>query len=157
MNDFLGSVLDVVADLEPREVVGALMVGLGLALSVSGLYALRRRKAHDAPTLLVGLLLLACTASMAVAAGYVRYAEKLGRTSGGPFNGASFGGVPPGSSGHVPTWGFAWTEGDVDDDARAERGAPRSFHRADEGGKAPGEARPSGDVPWGERRPYLGP
>jgi hypothetical protein len=60
--------------------IGALVIGFVLALALSGLYTLWRRKASDPFTLMTGLMVVGMTASMALTIGYAR--EKYGPVLG---------------------------------------------------------------------------
>lgn len=78
MLSFFTSVQNMVIDRSTDELIGALMVALGLSLTMTGIYALGRRKVSDASVLMSVLMLLANAASMALAAGYVFHAERGG-------------------------------------------------------------------------------
>src|SRR4051794_18794188 len=95
MNEYLDSLANALVDMRPKELIGALVIGLVLAQALTGPYRLLRRKGADDLMLMRGLILLASAASMALAVGYARYARVLDRESDGPFNGVVFRGRAP--------------------------------------------------------------
>jgi hypothetical protein len=73
MTTFFTSVLNVVADRLPEELVGALLIALGLSLLMSGVFRLARRRVSDSLALICGQMILVSIGSMVLSAGYVRY------------------------------------------------------------------------------------
>jgi hypothetical protein len=81
MIETLRSTLDAFIDRSPGDLIGAVMIALTLALAMTGLYALlRRRKPTSEPlTGLIVLMLVANVASMALAGGYLTKTWKAER------------------------------------------------------------------------------
>jgi hypothetical protein len=107
MIETLRSTFDVFVDRSPGDLIGAGMIALTLALAMTGLYALlRRRKLTSEPlTGLIVLMLLANVASMALAAGYLTKTWKAERgVPGGEKPTTAWwpppGGFKPGVPGH---------------------------------------------------------
>jgi hypothetical protein len=105
MIETLRSTLDVFLDRSPGDLIGAVMIALVLALAMTGLYALRRKKTAEPLIVLIALMLVANVASMALAAGYLVKAWKSeAKVPGGstPTTGMwpPSGGFKPGVPGH---------------------------------------------------------
>jgi hypothetical protein len=126
--EYARSVFDALSDRKPQELIGAIVVGMALAVAFSGLYRRWRRKVGDAQTLLCSLMLLANVASMTIAAGYLRYAGRDDQTPDGPFNGIVFDGGPP-----TPHRGpFGWPPWPPKEAFGGEVGPPpTAWHRVD--------------------------
>lgn len=75
MAAYLQTIYDLLFDLPAQVIIGGVMVGLVLSLILTGLYILLRRKAAEPMTLMAFLMLVGCTLSMAMAAGYMRYSR----------------------------------------------------------------------------------
>ena len=73
MTTFLDSISAVVLDRNARELIGALLVGLVVALLSRVAFLVARRTCLDQETLQCGVLLFASLSSMAFAAGYVHF------------------------------------------------------------------------------------
>jgi hypothetical protein len=71
MIETLRSTLDVILDRPPGDLIGAGMIALTLALAMTGLYALRRKKTGEPLIVLIVLMLCANVISMALVAGYL--------------------------------------------------------------------------------------
>ncbi|MFO0892590.1 MAG: hypothetical protein U0790_26040 [Isosphaeraceae bacterium] len=80
MRDYWGAVLDAVVDLQPDDLISAILLGLLQALALAGAYVYWRRKVSDVLPLLVGLMLLVSISSMALALGHARYRATTGPT-----------------------------------------------------------------------------
>jgi hypothetical protein len=63
-------------ELTADDMITAIMIGLVLAMALTGVYAIARRKASESLTLMVGLMILASIASMALAFGHARYKQE---------------------------------------------------------------------------------
>src|SRR5260221_6934649 len=81
MLDILQSTLNAVLDRSPKELLGGVLVALALAIAMAGLYALGRRKVGEPLTLVVGLMLFANVAAMALAIGYLEHSQRNYRQS----------------------------------------------------------------------------
>jgi hypothetical protein len=92
MNPQITSIVDVVVDRSPEELIGCVLTALVLALGLAGLFLLLRRKASDPSTLIICLALGSNLVAMTVAGAYVRYRLIGGRESnpGLPPPGARF-------------------------------------------------------------------
>jgi len=75
-------------DRSPQELIGAIAIALLVALVVTGLYELGRRKIKDGVMLMTGLVLLACVVSMALTAGF--FTRKRDASLRGPAAGAMY-------------------------------------------------------------------
>jgi hypothetical protein len=71
MIENLRSTFDILLDIKPGDLIGAVMIALTLALAMTGLYALRRKKMGEPMIVLIVLMLCANVTSMALAAGYL--------------------------------------------------------------------------------------
>jgi hypothetical protein len=76
---FLESINNAILNRSPDELIGALFVAAGVAVVVSGVYALGRRKSSPSPSFVGGLALASGALCMALAAGYIEYMETGGR------------------------------------------------------------------------------
>jgi hypothetical protein len=116
--ELIRSIYDAVVDKSPEELIGAVMVALAMSLTMTGLYALGRRKVSDTLPLVTGLMVVVCVVSMALAAGSALHARRAGfgiagatawSPKVGPFPPGFRPGGPPGP---VPPWfrpgGFAF-------------------------------------------------
>jgi len=72
---FLESTSDAILNRSPQELIGALLIAAAVAIVVAGLYALGLRKSSPSPSFVGGLGLTAGAVCMALAAGYIEYAE----------------------------------------------------------------------------------
>ncbi len=63
-------------ELTADDMISAIMIGLVLAMALTGVYAVARRKASENLTFMVGLMILASSASMALAFGHARYKQE---------------------------------------------------------------------------------
>jgi hypothetical protein len=72
---FLESLSDAILSRSSEELIGALFIAAAAAAVVAGLYALGRRKSSPSPSFVGGLSLAAGASCMALAAGYIEYAE----------------------------------------------------------------------------------
>jgi hypothetical protein len=84
MKDYLESVIDALVERTPQELIAAVIISLVISLVLAGLYRLARRRMSDPLTLVSSLMLLGCTVSMVLAAGYGRYRLGIGRVSNVP-------------------------------------------------------------------------
>jgi hypothetical protein len=78
LKDFLRIVYEGVIDFSPNELMGALMVGLALALVCHGICVLGRKRATNPLPLLCGLIFAVSVLAMAIGFGHSRY-RALGR------------------------------------------------------------------------------
>ena len=76
MHNFLDALTNVVVDRSADELIGAVLVALGLALAFAGLDFITRRKARENRMPMIVLMIAANLASMALAAGYLVYHKK---------------------------------------------------------------------------------
>jgi len=81
MNSQITSIVDVVLDRSPEELIGCVLTALVLALGLSGLFLLLRRKVSDTSTLIICLALGSNLIAMTVAGAYIRYKLTGGRQS----------------------------------------------------------------------------
>jgi hypothetical protein len=77
--DFLATVGNTIVDRSSDELIGAVVIALGTALAMVGLYLVGRRKVSDNLTPLIALMIVGNLISMALAAGYVVRARRNGR------------------------------------------------------------------------------
>jgi hypothetical protein len=76
MSDFFDALTNVVVDRSADELIGAVMIALGLSLAFAGLDFVSRRKVRDARMPMIVLMIGANLASMAIAAGYLVHARR---------------------------------------------------------------------------------
>jgi len=98
MNRFLGSVVDVVVDRTPEQLIAAILIALVLSLGMATAFALLRQKMTDTTMLLTCLAMVVNIAGMTVAAGFVHSMKRVDEPG---FRGS----VPPGSMGEI---GAGW-------------------------------------------------
>ena len=77
MKSYLGATYAGIVGASSKEIVGALLIGLALALLASGLARLARRKLADPGPILCVATLVACVLSMALGLGYERHRANL--------------------------------------------------------------------------------
>lgn len=102
MTGFLTTVADTVIDRSPEELIGAIVVALGLSMAVSGFYTRGRRKIGDQFMLMNGLVLVANVAAMAFAVGYLAYQQKVDEFPEGKLATAASCSNPSFLLGHTP-------------------------------------------------------
>jgi hypothetical protein len=98
---FLESLADAIVNRSVDELIGALLIAGAAGVVVAGLYALGRRTSSPSPTFVGGLGLAAGALCMALAAGYIEYAENA-RLLGSASNQAAPPTWPPGGPVRVP-------------------------------------------------------
>jgi hypothetical protein len=76
MHDFLDALTNVIVDRSADELIGAVIVALGLALAFTGLDFISRRNARESRMPMIVIMIAANLVSMAFAAGYVAYLRK---------------------------------------------------------------------------------
>jgi|GEM_PF-2082538 len=103
MNPQLNSIVDVVLDRSPEELIASVFTALVLALGLAGLFLLLRRRVSDTSTLIICLALGFNLVSMALAGAFVRYRFTNGMRT------AAQASPPPGS--HGPRFGFGGYRG----------------------------------------------
>jgi hypothetical protein len=113
---FLQSISDAILNRSPDELIGALLIAAVVAMVVAGLYALGRRKSSPSPTFVGGLCLAAGASCMALAAGYIEYAESDGPSVSEPNRPAPSSWPPLGPGRVTPprNWGVfgpGWSSG----------------------------------------------
>ncbi|WP_406695084.1 hypothetical protein V5E97_29010 [Singulisphaera sp. Ch08] len=81
MNPQVSSIVDVILDRSPEELIGGVLLALVLALGLSGLFHLIRRKVSDTSTLIICLALSSNLVAMTVAGAYIRYKVMEGKPS----------------------------------------------------------------------------
>ena len=81
MYDFFDSLANSILDRSPDELIGAVIVALGLSLAFVGLDWLAGRKVRQGRTLMICLMIGANLASMAIAAGYLVHIRRTRGTS----------------------------------------------------------------------------
>jgi len=91
---YLESTITAILNRSPEELIGALLLAAAVAIVMAGFYALARRKSSPSPTVVGGLALAAGVACMALAAGYIEYAE-TDRNSGSGTVPAAYAVRPP--------------------------------------------------------------
>jgi EF hand len=74
---FLECIADAFLDSTAEELIGAMLIVVGIAVLMSALCVLRSRKASPSPTFVGGLVLGAGASCMVLATGYFRYAETV--------------------------------------------------------------------------------
>lgn len=72
------SAYNALLDLSADVLLGALLLAAILAMTVAGLFALLRQRTADAPGLVGGMVLVACTLSMTLALGYSHERHQAG-------------------------------------------------------------------------------
>ncbi|SIO58720.1 hypothetical protein SAMN05444166_5786 [Singulisphaera sp. GP187] len=82
MNPQVSSIVDVILDRTPEELIGGVFMALVLALGLSGLFHLIRRKVSDTSTLIICLALGSNLVAMTVAGAFIRSKFIGGRASG---------------------------------------------------------------------------
>lgn len=80
MYELFDSLANVILDRSPDELIGAVIVALGLSLAFAGVDFLARRKLGEARMLTVGLMIGANLISMCVAAGYLVHMTRMRST-----------------------------------------------------------------------------
>ncbi len=106
MTNLVVSAYDALLEMTMDEILAALLLSAIAAMTLSGIFALMRKRTSDSPPLVGAMVLVACAASVALALGYAR----LKHTGGGTGQFLGFlprtpptgpGGVPAGSlAGH---------------------------------------------------------
>jgi hypothetical protein len=84
LKEYFNTVIDTLLERDVSELFAAMIIGLVFSMALAGLYSVLRRKAEDAVSVMVGLMMLACVVSATMASGYVRYKaehEKITFTS----------------------------------------------------------------------------
>ena len=99
MNPQVSSIVDVILDRSPEELIGGVLMALVLALGLSGLFHLIRRKVSDTSTLIICLALSSNLIAMTVAGAFVRYKFTGGRPSARAMRSAEPQFAPPGMHG----------------------------------------------------------
>lgn len=87
---WMKSIYDVILDRDAEELLGAIGLAVALAIAVSGVFALLRKRVEDKVLLVIVLLLLVSLSSMGMGAGYVAMLKD--RRAPTPFRGD----LPPG-------------------------------------------------------------
>ena len=83
MSEYLKIIYEGVTEISADEVMGAMVVGLALALACYGLCALGRKRANDPLPLLCGLIFAISALSMAIGVGHSRYRSLKGVSPNG--------------------------------------------------------------------------
>jgi hypothetical protein len=84
LKEYFNTVIDILLERDVSELFTAMIIGLVFSMVLAGAYSVLRRKAEDAGSVMIGLMMLACVVSATMAAGYVRYKaehEKITFTS----------------------------------------------------------------------------
>jgi hypothetical protein len=81
MHDFINALGNVIVDRTADELIGAVIVALGLSLAFAGLDFISRRKARENRLPMIVVMIGANLASMAFAAGYLAYHRKARGTA----------------------------------------------------------------------------
>ena len=76
MDDFFDSLANAILDRSADELIGAVIVALGLSLAFAGIDFISRRKARENRMPMIAMMIGANLASMAFAAGYLVYHRK---------------------------------------------------------------------------------
>lgn len=106
---FLECCSDAIVNRTVDELIGAMFLAVAVALVMAGAYALHRRKSPPTPTFVGTLALVSGLLGMAVAVGYIEYAETVAINGGVPsFNLADSkkGGMVPGPK--MLPWNYFW-------------------------------------------------
>jgi hypothetical protein len=83
VHEYMYGLSETLLSFSTDELIGGLFFGLVLAIGMSGLYALLRRRVADTFTLLSGLIFIACVISMSLT---VQHSVRSPRTGEGPLN-----------------------------------------------------------------------
>ena len=86
MLKYLDAFYESVIDLSPDEMIGALVIGLGLAMACSGLCLLAHKKSPNPYPLLCGLIFVFCVSALAIGVGYTRIKYTAVARNGGRNN-----------------------------------------------------------------------
>src|SRR5947209_3712619 len=73
MLEYLGAFYEGSTEISPDELIGALMIGLALAMACSGLCLLSRKRASNAFPVFCGLIFAVSAISMIVGIGHARF------------------------------------------------------------------------------------
>lgn len=82
MNPQVSSIVDVIVDRSPEELIGGVLIALVFALGLSGLFHLLRHKVSDTSTLIICLALSSNLVAMTAGAAFIRYKFTGGRAQG---------------------------------------------------------------------------
>ncbi len=156
MRQFVVSVGSAVAARTPEELIGAILLALGVSLAVAGLYALRRGKAADLPPLLVGLMLVGNVGSMIFAAAWLDVARTAPAMSTRPSN---IIGPPPGwHPGPAAPGHMIFHAADADGDGQLTPAEAARFAQiADLNGKGWADVQEVERAAWNRHGPPHGP
>ena len=171
MEDYLGKLGDIFADLSPGVIIGSLAIALVLALigSASHVLLARVKKGGDPVAPLCGLMFVVSVASMAIAVGYVQITLREGRTrpagatrpaSTSPPGGAILEAADVNQDGHLTTREMVELVRRADTSRKGYADQFDLDHASRSDTPAPALAEGPGDRPWmlpGPRHPNPWP